>query len=179
VYEKYRKKEEESPESFLEIFPDREYILFLGEKYPFHIQHHTIPYQTWISFKKNHFEIKTDQNDSGVLRAALSNWYLKVAEEILPPLVKAYATAMKLPVPDLEYSSVKTRWAVCYPTRNLIRFNILILKAPPDCIEYLVMHELSHFYVSSHNKAFWEIISRYMPDYHERKKILATYRAVL
>ena len=53
------------------------------------------------------------------------------------------------------------------------------MKTPPDCIEYLVMHELSHFYVSNHSKAFWEIIFTYMPDYHERKQKLATYRAVL
>jgi len=110
VYEKYRKREEGSPESLREIFPDRDYILFLGEKYPFHIQHHTIPHQTWISLEKNCFEIRTDKNDSEILRAALSNWYFKRAEEILPPLVKAYATAMKLPVPDVVYGSAKTRW---------------------------------------------------------------------
>lgn len=179
VYEKYQKQEERSPESLLKTFPDRDYILYLGEKYPFHIQHHTIPYQIWISLEKDCFEIRAGKKDSEELHAALSNWYLKRAQEILPPLVETYATTMKLPVPDLEYSSARTRWAVCYPTRNLIRFNILILKAPPDCIEYLIIHELSHFYVSNHSKAFWEIVSMYMPDYQSRKKKLATYRAVL
>ena len=179
VHEKYQRREEKYPESLMKIFPDREYILYLGEKYPFHIQHHNIPRQTWISLEKNCFEFRTDKNDSEVLRAALSKWYLKRAEEIIPPLVEAYATIMKIPAPDLAYSSTKSRWAVCYPTRNLIRFNILIMKAPPDCIEYLVIHELSHFYVSNHSKAFWEIVSAYMPDYHARKKKLATYRAVL
>ena len=179
MYDKYHRQEENSPESLVKIFPDREYILYLGEKYPFHIQHQAIPPLTWVSQEKDYFEIKTDTNDSEDLRAALSNWYLKKAREILPPLVEAYAATMKLPVPDLEYSNTKSRWAVCYPTRNLIRFNTLILKTPLECIEYLVIHELSHFYIVKHNKGFWDVVSTYMPDYDERRKKLGTYRAVL
>lgn len=178
VYEKYQRQEESSPES-MKTFPERDYILYLGERYPFHIQYHNIPDQIWISLEIDYFEIKTDTHDSEELRAALSNWYLKRAKKVLPLLVETYATAMKLPVPNLEYSSVKSRWAVCYPTQNRIRFNILAMRVPLDCIKYLIIHELSHFHVLNHNKAFWEIVSTYMPDYYERKKELSTYRAEL
>ena len=179
VQEKFLREEENSPESLSKVFPDRDYILFLGTRYPFHIQYHSTSHQTWVSLEKDHFEIRTGSKDSEELCAALSNWYLKKAKEVLPPLVEAYATAMKLPIPHLAYNRAKSRWAICYPTRNLIRLNVLIMKTPPDCIEYLVVHELSHFSVSNHSETFWESVYTYMPDYNKRRKKLAMYRTVL
>ena len=180
ISEKYQSQEKNSPESLSETFPERDYILYLGMKYPFHIQLHSASDQTWVALEQNHcFEFRTSKNDSKDLRTALSTWYHKRAEEILPPLVEKYATIMKLPIPELIYNCAKSRWAVCYPRRNQIRFNILILKTPPDCIEYLVVHELSHLYVSGHNKEFWKTVSSYMPDYDIRRKKLAKYRTVL
>jgi predicted metal-dependent hydrolase len=180
VHEKYQKRGKNSPESLSQAFPDRDYILYLGTRYPFHIQPHSTSHQSWAALEQNRFfEIRTRTDDSEELCTALSTWYRKKAEEILPPLVEKYAAIMKLPVPDLIYNCAKSRWAVCYPSRNQIRFNILILKTPPDCIEYLVVHELSHFYVSGHSPKFWTVVSSYMPDYKIRQKKLATYRTVL
>ncbi|MCL2460630.1 MAG: M48 family metallopeptidase [Euryarchaeota archaeon] len=180
VDEKYQKRVENSAEPLSEAFPGRDYILYLGTRYPFHIQSHITSHQAWVALEQNHFfVIRTSNADSKELRIALSTWYRNKAEEVLPPLVEKYAAIMNLSVPDLTYNCVKSRWAVCYPSRNQIRFNILILKTPPDCIEYLVVHELSHFYVSDHSKKFWMVVSSYMPDYKIRRKKLTTYRTVL
>jgi predicted metal-dependent hydrolase len=176
--QKYKNKENISPESLDMTFPDRNYILYLGVKYPFYIQITTVS-KAAVTFEQDHFEIRTSSTNSEELCAALSDWYLKRVEEILPPLVEKYAAIMNLPVPDLMYNCIKSRWGLCYPLKNKLKFNALILKTPPDCIEYLVVHELSHFYVSGHGKKYWMIVSYYMPDYEIRRKKFGTYRTVL
>ena len=180
VHEKYQRREKESSESMIDTFPERDYILYLGMTYPFHILPPMPSEQRWVSLEQNgYFEIRARTNDPEELRATLSTWYHARAEEILPPLVEKYAAIMKLPVPELTYNCVESRWAICYPARKQIRFNVLLLKTPPDCIEYLVVHELSHFYKSGHKKEFWEVVSSYMPDYEIRRKKLSAYRTVL
>ena len=179
AHEKQQNREKNSPESLNETFPEREYILYLGIKYPFHIKSHNTSEQSWVTLENNRFEFRTRTNDPEELIQTLLTWYYQRAEEILPPLVKKYAAIMKLPVPELIYYYAKSCWGMCYPTKNRIRFNILVLKIPPDCLEYLVVHELCHFFVSGHKKNYWANVASFMPDYEIRRKKLGTYLTVL
>ena len=180
VLHAYQEREELSQDSLSSTFPDKDYILYLGKRYPFQITTSGPPHQISVTFHQDSFfEIQADANHQDELRLALSHWYLKRAEEILPPLVRKYASSMSLPVPDLTYRIIKSRWASCNPTKKQILFNALILKTPPDCIEYIVVHELCHFYVQNHQKEFWGMVSLILPDYHIQKKKLAAYRPLL
>ncbi len=47
---------------------------------------------------------------------------------------------------------------------------------PPEAIDYVVVHELAHILEHNHSPRFWAIVARYLPDYRERKKLLAGTR---
>ena len=67
---------------------------------------------------------------------------------------------------------MKSRWGSCIPSRNKVIFNLNLIKTPMCCIEYVVLHELSHLKYQNHSKNFYNFISIFMPDWKERKKIL-------
>ena len=51
-------------------------------------------------------------------------------------------------------------------------FNLKLIKAPICCLEYVVLHELSHFKYQNHSKNFYNFVTIFMPDWNARKKLL-------
>ena len=58
----------------------------------------------------------------------------------------------------------RTKWGSCSGQGNL-NFNWKLIMAPPEALEYVVIHELCHLYEFNHSPRFWERVSRYMPEY--------------
>jgi predicted metal-dependent hydrolase len=77
-----------------------------------------------------------------------------------------------IPKPALRVTRMRTLWGSC--SRNLHRINLneYLLKAPQDCIDYVVLHELLHFLHPCHDKAFYAALTVHMPDWHQRKRLL-------
>ena len=65
-----------------------------------------------------------------------------------------------------------TRWGSCSPSRGKINLDFRLLFAPPDVMDSVIVHELCHLKVSRHNRRFWELVYRAMPDYKEKRKWL-------
>ena len=53
------------------------------------------------------------------------------------------------------------RWGSCTPTDGTIRISSRLAKEPPWVLDYVIVHELAHLHVSGHDRAFWELVSRY------------------
>ena len=89
-------------------------------------------------------------------------------------MIKYQETLKKygIKIPKIEIRRMKTRWGSCIPACNKVIFNLNLIKTPMCCIEYVVLHELSHFKHQNHSKNFYNFITIFMPDWKERKKIL-------
>ncbi|PXV91697.1 hypothetical protein C8E03_103258 [Lachnotalea glycerini] len=75
---------------------------------------------------------------------------------------------------DVEYPIVKvrymtSRWGSCQPKRGVITLNSKLIEAPRNCIEYVVLHEFTHFIHPNHSKKFYDFVAMLMPDWKERK----------
>ena len=66
---------------------------------------------------------------------------------------------------------MKSKWGSCSVKNSLI-FNYYLAKLPEDIIEYVVVHELAHIKHKNHQKEFWDLVSKFIPDYKERIKRL-------
>lgn len=80
--------------------------------------------------------------------------------------------AEKIPEFTLKMRAMKSLWGSCNRRKNIITLNYELLRFPQKCIDYVVFHELTHFLFISHNKNFYGYISRFMPDYKERVKMM-------
>jgi predicted metal-dependent hydrolase len=56
-------------------------------------------------------------------------------------------------------------WASCIRSKGKIVFNAALSRVPPRCIEYVVVHELTHFEVANHSKAFVELMDKRLPHW--------------
>ncbi len=71
----------------------------------------------------------------------------------------------------LKIRPMRTRWRSCSSKGN-INLNLDLIKAPPTCIDYVIIHELCHLREMNHGKQFWRLLSQCLPDWEKRKQRL-------
>ena len=74
--------------------------------------------------------------------------------------------------PVLKIRFMKSRWGVCHITKNYITLNKALFNKPLAAIEYVILHEYVHFLHPNHQKGFYDMLQKLMPDYRDRKKLL-------
>ena len=80
-------------------------------------------------------------------------------------------------ITDLYCDSVKTkymltRWGTCNSKAKRIWINLQMVEKPLDCLEYIILHELTHLKITNHGKAFIAFLNEHMPDWKEKKDLL-------
>lgn len=77
-----------------------------------------------------------------------------------------------LPECRLRFRSMKTRWGVCNRSNNTITLNTELFHYDLECLDYVIVHELSHFTHFNHSSNFWNLVSKYCPEYKRIRKKL-------
>ena len=78
----------------------------------------------------------------------------------------------KLPDFTLKKRTMRTRWGVCNKRNLTITLNTELITKDVDLIDYVVIHEMCHFFEGNHGKAFWNLVSQAYPRYKEARKRL-------
>lgn len=78
----------------------------------------------------------------------------------------------KIPVPNLKIRKMTTRWGVCNIRNHNVTLNYNLSKYDISCLDYVIVHELSHFVYQNHSKDFWNLVGKYYPKYKECRKML-------
>ncbi len=74
--------------------------------------------------------------------------------------------------PELKVRVLKSKWGVCYTRQNRIHVSSYLIHYPLRCLEYIVLHEVTHFLIPNHSGRFYDIVSSRMPDYKEVLRLL-------
>ncbi len=77
-----------------------------------------------------------------------------------------------IPPPSLRIRKMKTRWGVCNTKTKVITLNSELLSYEPICLDYVIIHELSHLIHPNHSKDFWNVVFKYCPNYKNIRKKL-------
>lgn len=96
-------------------------------------------------------------------------FWRKVVEECTPPLVAEWERILGVKASKLAYRNMKSRWGSCQPSTGRICINVRLALYPPECLEYVVVHELCHLLVSGHGPDFHNLMDRVMPDWKQRR----------
>ncbi len=96
----------------------------------------------------------------------------------IPPRVQAFAARMGVSFGRITIRSQHSRWGSCSSEGNL-NFNCLLMLAPPEILDYVIVHELSHRIQMNHSPAFWAEVAKVLPDYKSREKWLKTEGKIL
>ena len=90
----------------------------------------------------------------------------------VPPLIEKWAPVLGVEVGKLAFRNMKSRWGSCQPSTGRICINTRLALYPPECLEYVVVHELCHLLEGGHNKRFWGLVEACLPNYKKAKKLL-------
>ena len=77
-----------------------------------------------------------------------------------------------IPTPNLKIRKMTSRWGVCNIKNHNVTLNYMLSKYDICCLDYVIVHELSHFIYHDHSKSFWALVAKYYPQYKECKKML-------
>lgn len=120
----------------------------------------------------------TDVDDKDLVQRVFSKWWRQTAETVYQREVDQYYNSVirkyGIDRPDISIRKMKTLWGSCTPKKNKITLNEYLLKANIRCIQYVVLHELTHLLYPNHNSDFYDFLTIQMPDWKERKKLLDT-----
>lgn len=76
----------------------------------------------------------------------------------------------KIPYPKLKIRKMTSRWGVCNVKDKTVTLNFELIKRDIKYLDYVIVHELSHFIHPNHSKSFWFLVSKYIPNYKELRK---------
>jgi len=148
-------------------------LYFLGKAYPLEL--------TQVSTKKvsleqthNNFQIMYNEIDPTEFHKQIDKFYKQKAKEIIVPLVEKQAKVMSLYPTAISFRKTKRQWGSC-SSKNRLSFNTGLIKLPLDVIQYVIIHELTHIKHKHHQKAFWQEVEHYSPNYKELELQLKEY----
>ena len=92
-----------------------------------------------------------------------------VVEACVPALIAAWEPIMGVKAGKVAYRNMTSRWGSCQPATGRICINVRLALYPPECLEYVVVHELCHLLEGGHGPRFKALMDAFMPDWRERR----------
>lgn len=140
--------------------PNKDIKAFVTEKHDWIDRH--------IEKAKN---LAADEEDIEPLTEEMLDELFESAKRDLPDRIERFSKAMGVTYGRITIRNQKTRWGSCSAKGNL-NFNCLLMLAPEEVRDYVVIHELAHRKQMNHSRAFWQEVEKQMPDYKEKRKWL-------
>lgn len=127
----------------------------------------------YVIYMPSNFEINDNKiyvKDEKTLNKWLKNQILKIYTERLNYWYNIFEES--IPYPKLKIRTMKTRWGVCNRRDNSVTLNSELIKYDLTKLDYVIVHELSHFIHFNHSKSFWCLVEKYSPNYKKIRKDL-------
>lgn len=99
--------------------------------------------------------------------AILYTWYRKQQQSMIPPLIAKWEPRLGVKVTEWRIRRMKTRWGTCNTKAHRIWLNLELVKKSPECLDYVILHEMVHLLERGHNKRFYAFLDRFMPDWRD------------
>lgn len=105
-------------------------------------------------------------------QALFEEWYRGQLKQAVLLLIAKWQPLMEVTVNRFFVQRMKTKWGSCNPTARHIRLNTELAKKPPECLEYIVVHEMLHLLEPTHNSRFIILMDRFMPKWQFYRQVL-------
>lgn len=99
----------------------------------------------------------------------LLRWYRERLRELAPRLLARWQAELGVEVREWGIKRMKTKWGSCNPKARRVWLNLELIKKPPSCLEYVVVHELTHLLARKHDERFLSLMDRHLPFWRHRR----------
>ena len=102
-------------------------------------------------------------------RIYLDRWYRDQLREVIPELITRWEQTLDVTVPKWTIRRMKTKWGSCNRETRHIWFNVELAKKHPDCLEYIVVHEMTHYFERNHGERFTSLMDQHLANWRSRR----------
>jgi predicted metal-dependent hydrolase len=165
--EKLRGQARQSRREYL----DRESHYVWGKRYLLKVVEHHAPPDVTVTHGKLvlHLRPRAGQEKR---QSVVDEWLREQLKAEVLRLMEKWAPHIGVAVPKFTARKMKTKWGSCTPAANSILVNLELAKKPLECLEYIVVHELTHLLEPSHNARFIALMTQFMPKWrHYRDEL--------
>jgi predicted metal-dependent hydrolase len=154
---KLRAQERETPREYL----DRESHYVWGKRYLLKIVEEDAAPEVTLKHGKMLLRVRPGTPDERK-QSIVAQWYREQVKVAVPDLIAKWEPKMGVTVDRFFVQQMKTKWGSCNPYKRSIRLNTELAKKAPQCLEYIVVHEMAHLLVRRHNDQFSNLMDRYL-----------------
>ena len=165
--QKLKKQEREAPRDYL----DRESHYLWGKRYLLKVVEEDAAPRVELKHKKIILQVRSGTSRDKK-KAILEEWYRERLKEVIPTLIVKWEKLMNVKVKRFIVRRMKTKWGSCNPSSKSIRLNTELAKKLPDCLEYIVVHEMAHLREPTHNSRFISLMDSVMPKWEFYREML-------
>lgn len=127
--------------------------------------------KSWDWVERRLEEVEEERSRAHVITDKEREEGVKKALKVIPERAAYYAARMGVTYHRITIREQKTRWGSCSKAGNL-NFNWKLVLMPPEILDYVVVHELTHRKQMNHSPAFWAEVAKEIPDYQQRRQKL-------
>ncbi len=124
--------------------------------------------RAWIERRRTEIAASPAKRAAEALPEEVAQWRA-VVEALVPVLVGKWEPVMGVRAGKLAYRNMTSRWGSCQPSTGRICINVRLALYPPECLEYVVVHELCHLIERGHGPKFQAAMTRFLPDWKQRR----------
>ena len=157
---KLRKQDRETPREYL----DRESHYVWGKRYLLTVSESDQAPSVELKHSRMLLRVRPG-TDERCRQTIVEGWYREQLKNAVPLLIAKWEPLLGVKVKRFFVQRMKTKWGGCNPTAGNIRLNTELAKKPPECLEYIVVHEMTHLLEPTHNARFRALIDRFMPKW--------------
>ncbi|MGD0279569.1 MAG: SprT family zinc-dependent metalloprotease [Smithella sp.] len=146
-----------------------EFFYYLGQPYPLEAYFEPLE-NTGVIFWNSRFFLNCPENRD-MKKYYFVLWYKKKAGEHISARVEHFSRELNLQPRATRITSAQQRWGSCSED-NSLAFSFRLIMAPPEVIDYVIIHELMHIRQKNHSSKFWNLVVGLMPNYKEHRRWL-------
>jgi predicted metal-dependent hydrolase len=154
------------------VYEHGESFLYLGNTYPIEIIQNQNIDQDYVVFEGKRLRIHVKQLEDEKIKQALKRFYYRQCKALVEGRITFYQSHFKTKPRSIRITDSKTTWGTC-DSRLQLTFNWRLAMAPLEVVDYVVVHEMCHMVHLNHDRSFWRLVGKIMPDYKEKEKWLA------
>ena len=164
---KIKKQKRESQREYI----TRESHYYLGKRYLLKVIEHNK--RRKVCLKQNTIELYIKPGTNTEKRKEIiEDWYRKQLKEIIPKYITKLEKKMNVQVKEIGIKKMKTKWGTCNIEAKRIWLNLELAKKPIHCLEYIIIHEMTHLLERNHNTRFVSLMNNLLPNWKDVKEEL-------
>lgn len=164
---KLREQERETPREYL----NRESHYLWGKRYLLTVQEKDRTPSIELRHRRILLSVRPGASEERK-QEIFEVWHREQLKQAVLPLLAKWQPSMGVTVSRVFVQRMKTKWGSCNPTARHIRLNTELAKKPPECLEYIVVHELAHLIEPTHTQRFIALMDRFMPKWKFYRQVL-------